>query len=124
MTDQQTETENEKDFGQALAEFEQQGGEKHEDPPMGAKVSSKILSIGEESALVDLGTKSEALIETAQLKDAEGNLTVNVGDTIDATVTATDPESGTLVLRRQAAGGTGKSGGRGSKNNPEAEAEI
>ncbi|HEX5715186.1 MAG TPA: S1 RNA-binding domain-containing protein [Thermoanaerobaculia bacterium] len=123
MTDQQTETEteNEKDFGQALAEFEQQGGEKREDPPMGAKVSGKVLSIGEESAFVDLGTKSEALIETAQLKDAEGNLTVNVGDTIDATVTATDPETGTLKLRRQVAG---KGGGRGSKNNPEAEAEI
>lgn len=126
MTDQQTETEteNEKDFGQALAEFEQQGGEKREDPPMGAKVSGKILSIGEESAFVDLGTKSEALIETAQLKDAEGNLTLNVGDTIDATVTATDPETGTLKLRRQVAGGGGKGGGRGKQNNPEAEAEI
>jgi small subunit ribosomal protein S1 len=126
MTDQQTEnqTENEKDFAQALAEFEQQGGEKREDPPMGAKVSGKILSIGEESAFVDLGTKSEALIETAQLKDAEGNLTVNVGDTIDATVTSADPETGTLVLRRQAATAGGKGGGRGSKSNPEAEAEI
>lgn len=126
MTDQQTETENEKDFAQALAEFEEQGGEKREDPPMGAKVSGKILSIGEESAFVDLGTKSEALIETAQLKDAEGNLTVNVGDTVDATVIATDPETGTLKLRRHA-GGTGgsggKGGGRGNKN-PEAEAEI
>jgi small subunit ribosomal protein S1 len=121
MTDQQTE--NEKDFAQALAEFEQQGGEKREDPPMGAKVSGKILSIGEESAFVDLGTKSEALIETAQLKDAEGNLTVNVGDTIDATVTSSNPETGTLVLRRQAAGTGGKGGGRGNKN-PEAEAEI
>lgn len=119
MTDQQTE--NEKDFAQALAEFEQQGGEKREDPPMGAKVSGKILSIGEESAFVDLGTKSEALIETAQLKDAEGSLTVNVGDTIDATVTSADPETGTLVLRRQAAA-AGK--GSRSKGNPEAEAEI
>lgn len=127
MTDQQTETEteNQKDFGQALAEFEQQGGEKREDPAIGAKVSGKILSIGEESAFVDLGTKSEALIETAQLKDAEGNLTLNVGDTVDATVTSTDPETGTLVLRRQAAGtGGGKGAGRGSKSNPEAEAEI
>src|SRR5215213_10231713 len=103
MTDQQTETEteNEKDFGQALAEFEQQGGEKREDPAMGAKVSGKILSIGEESAFVDLGTKSEALTETA-----------------------TDPETGTLKLRRQVAGGGGKGGGRGKQNNPEAEAEI
>jgi len=122
MTDQQTETENEKDFAQALAEFEEQGGEKREDPPVGAKVSGKILSIGEENAFVDLGTKSEALIETAQLKDAEGNLTVNVGDTIDATVVAADPETGTLMLRRQAAGTGG--GGKKSRGNPEAEAEI
>lgn len=120
MTDQQTEN---KDFAQVLAEFEQQGGEKREDPPAGTKVSGTIQSIGEETAFVDLGTKSEALIETAQLKDAEGNLTVNVGDTIDATVVSADPETGALMLRRQAASGPGKGGGRGSKN-PEAEAEI
>ena len=122
MTDQQTE--NEKDFAQALAEFEQQGGEKKEDPPVGAKVTGKIASIGEETAFVDLGTKSEAAIETAQLKDAEGNLTVNVGDSIDATVVSANPETGTLMLRRQAAstGGGGKSGAK--NKNPEAEAEV
>lgn len=120
MTDQQTE--NEKDFAQALAEFEEQGGEKREDPPVGAKVTGKIASIGEETAFVDLGAKSEAVIETAQLKDAEGNLTVNVGDSIDATVVSADPETGTLMLRRQAAGGGGRSGGK--NKNPEAEAEV
>jgi small subunit ribosomal protein S1 len=115
MTDQQTE--NEKDFAQALAEFEQQGGEKREDPPVGAKVTGKVLSIGEETAFVDLGTKSEAVIETAQLRDAEGNLAVNVGDSIDATVASTDPETGTLMLRRRA-------GSTGGGKNPEAAAEI
>jgi small subunit ribosomal protein S1 len=117
MADQQTENENlTQDFAQALAEFEQQGGEKREDPPVGAKVTGKILSIGEETAFVDLGTKSEAVIETAQLKDAAGNLTANVGDSIDATV-ASASESG-LQLRKRAA-----SGGGGGKN-PEAAAEI
>lgn len=117
MTDQQTEN---TDFAQALAEFEQQGGEKREDPPAGAKVTGKILSIGEETAFVDLGTKSEALIETAQLRDAEGNLTFNVGDTIDATVASTDPATGALVLRRRAA----TTGGGGGAKNPEALAEV
>ncbi len=123
MADQQIENENlapAQDFAQALAEFEQQGGDKREDPPVGAKVTGKILSIGEETAFVDLGTKSEAAIETAQLKDAEGNLTVNVGDSIDATVTAAD-ESG-LRLRKRA--GTGGSGGGGGGKNPEAAAEV
>ena len=119
MADQQIENENlAQDFAQALAEFEQQGGEKQEDPPVGAKVTGKILSIGEETAFVDLGTKSEAMIETAQLKDAEGNLTLNVGDSIDATVSAAG-ENG-LQLRRRA--GTG--GGGGGGKNPEVAAEI
>lgn len=114
MADEQTEN---TDFAQALAEFEQQGGEKREDPPVGAKVTGTILSIGEETTFVDLGTKSEAAIETAQIKDAEGNLTLNVGDKIDATVSGADAETG-LQLRRRAAGGGG--GGK----NPEAAAEI
>jgi small subunit ribosomal protein S1 len=118
MADQQIENENlAQDFAQALAEFEQQGGEKREDPPVGAKVTGKILSIGEETAFVDLGTKSEAVIETAQLKDAEGNLTANVGDSIDATVTTAD--EGGLQLRKRAA-----SGGGGGGKNPEAAAEV
>jgi small subunit ribosomal protein S1 len=118
MADQQTENENlAQDFAQALAEFDEQGGDKREDPPVGAKVTGKILSIGEETAFVDLGTKSEAVIETAQLKDAEGNLTVNVGDSIDATVTSSDPETG-LQLRKRGGGGGG--GGK----NPEATAEV
>ncbi len=121
MADQQTENESfAQDFAQALAEFEQQGGEKREDPPAGAKVTGKILSIGEETAFVDLGTKSEAVIETAQLKDAEGNLTANVGDSIDATVASADPETG-LQLRKRAASGGGSGGGG---KNPEAAAEI
>ena len=45
------------------------------------------------------------MIEGAQLKDAAGNLTVKVGDEIEATVTGNDPENGRLVLRRKAARG-------------------
>lgn len=119
MADQQLEL---KDFAQALAEYEQQGGEKREDPAVGAKVTGKILSIGEETVFVDLGTKSEAILETSQVRDAEGNVTVNVGDSIDATVASTDPATGSLMLRRRAAGGGGS--GSGGGKNPEAAAEI
>src|SRR3954469_21956297 len=101
------------DFGQILAEFEQKSapkkerekGEKESKGPQ--KVSGKILSIGEEWIFVDLGGKAEGRIAAAELKDAEGNLTVKAGDSIDATVTGTDPESGALLLQRRA-GGKGK----------------
>ncbi|HEY2292699.1 MAG TPA: S1 RNA-binding domain-containing protein [Thermoanaerobaculia bacterium] len=99
------------DFGQILAEFEQQSAPKKEKEPRESKgpqkVSGKILSIGDEWIFVDLGGKAEGRIAAAELKDAEGNLTVKEGDSIDATVTGTDPESGALLLQRRA-GGKGK----------------
>ncbi|HKI00920.1 MAG TPA: S1 RNA-binding domain-containing protein [Thermoanaerobaculia bacterium] len=95
------------DFGQILAEFEQEAPAKRNDPAVGQKVSGSILSIGEEWVFVDLGAKSEGRIAAAELKDAEGNLTVKEGDTLEATVTGTDPETGALLLKRKA-GGKGK----------------
>jgi small subunit ribosomal protein S1 len=105
MTDSETQVS--QDFGEILAEFEHKDGgeETRKAPAVGEKVKGKILSIGETAAFVDLGGKSEGMIDLAQLRDAEGNLTVNVGDTLEATVTGNDPETGSLVLRRKAARG-------------------
>jgi small subunit ribosomal protein S1 len=107
-----------KDFGQILAEFEGDAP-KSEAPAAGQKVKGKILSITEEWAFLDLGGKAEGRIAAADLKDAEGNLTVKEGDTLDATVTGTDPESGALLLRRKAGGG-----GKGKRAAAEVPAEI
>jgi small subunit ribosomal protein S1 len=95
------------DFGQILAEFEQEAPAKRDAPTVGQKVSGSILSIGEEWVFVDLGAKSEGRIAAAELKDAEGNITVKEGETLEATVTGTDPENGALLLKRKA-GGKGK----------------
>lgn len=105
MSDQDTQEKNE--FGQILAEFEQEAPASQEDPAVGQKVSGPILSISDEWVFVDLGSKSEARLAAAELKDAEGNLTVKEGDTVEATVTGTDPETGSLLLRRKT-GGKGK----------------
>src|SRR5579864_8222901 len=76
-------------------------------PSVGQKVKGKVLSITGDQVFVDLGTKSEGMIEAAQLRNAEGELTVKVGDSLDAQVTAIDPESGVIVLRKKASGGRG-----------------
>jgi small subunit ribosomal protein S1 len=73
-------------------------------PNVGQKVSGKVLSITGDQVFVDLGTKSEGMIEAAQLCNAEGQITVQVGDSLDAIVTAIDPESGVVVLRKKASG--------------------
>jgi small subunit ribosomal protein S1 len=92
------------DFGTILAEFEQDRpavAEGAQAPKVGDKVSGKVLSIGPEAAFVDLGGKAEGMIDLAQVKDAEGQVTVNVGDKLEATVTGVDTETGSLVLKKR-----------------------
>ena len=87
------------DFESLLNQFEQEhAGSGRADPKVGDKVRGKIVSIGREHILVDLGAKSEGVIETESLTDAEGNLTLNIGDPIEAVVTSKDESNGTLLL--------------------------
>ena len=76
------------DFGKILDEFEKQSGAeaRGEGPKAGDRVSGKVMSITDQAVFVDLGGKSEGQIASAELKDREGNLTVKVGDTLEATV--------------------------------------
>ena len=66
----------------------------------GQTIEGTIVAIGPEVALVDVGGKSEAVIEIAELKDDEGNLEAAVGDRIQATVVST---AGGLTLSRKLA---------------------
>jgi small subunit ribosomal protein S1 len=64
----------------------------------GQTIDGTIVRIGNEVALVDVGGKSEAVIDIAELKDDEGRLEVAVGDRIQARVVST---SGGLTLSRR-----------------------
>lgn len=98
--------ESNKDFGTILAEFEQTESEdQRKDPAVGERVKGRVLSVTDKAAFIDLGGKSEGMIDIAQLRDAAGNVTVAVGDEVEATVTGTDAETGSLVLRRKAGRG-------------------
>jgi small subunit ribosomal protein S1 len=112
----ENETQEKTDFGAILAEFEHDkpATEGAQAPKVGDKVSGKILSVGPEAAFVDLGGKAEGMIELAQVKDAEGQVTVQVGDTLEATVTGVDNDTGSLVLKK-------RGGGRGAEARSEIE---
>src|SRR5262245_22668736 len=53
---------------------------------VGQVVTGRVLHIDDETVFVDVGSKGEALIDRAELVDAQGHLTVAVGDPIEATV--------------------------------------
>src|SRR5215203_3564127 len=55
----------------------------------GQTVEGTIVRIGPEVALVDVGGKSEAVVNVSELKNAEGELDVAVGDRIQAVVMST-----------------------------------
>ncbi|HEY1307787.1 MAG TPA: S1 RNA-binding domain-containing protein [Vicinamibacterales bacterium] len=66
----------------------------------GQIIEGVVVAIGAESALVDVGGKSEAAIDIDELKDNEGDLEVKVGDRIQAMVVST---TGGLKLSRRLA---------------------
>jgi small subunit ribosomal protein S1 len=68
----------------------------------GQTVEGTIVAIGAKVAFVNVGGKGEALIDIAELKDAEGGLEVSVGDRIRAMVVSA--EGGLTLSRRLARG--------------------
>jgi small subunit ribosomal protein S1 len=66
----------------------------------GQIIEGTVVAIGAEAALVDVGGKSEATIDIDELKDADGNIEVKVGDRLQAMVVST---AGELKLSRRLA---------------------
>jgi small subunit ribosomal protein S1 len=64
----------------------------------GQTIEGTIVAIGPKVAFVNVGGKGEAEIDLAELKDADGNVEVSVGDRIQAMVVST---SGGIVLSRK-----------------------
>ena len=85
--------EHEEDFA---AMFE--ASEKARQFKRGQAVDGAVVAIGPKVALVNIGGKGEAEIDVAELKDADGDIEVNVGDRITAMVVST---SGGIVLSRK-----------------------
>uniref|UniRef100_UPI001F55F4F1 30S ribosomal protein S1 n=1 Tax=Anaeromyxobacter sp. SG64 TaxID=2925409 RepID=UPI001F55F4F1 len=69
---------------------------------VGEKVAGKIIQLGHDVAFLELGSGvAEAMIEVAELKDAEGNVTAREGDILDAVVIHAD-DRGVIVSKGHA----------------------
>ena len=64
----------------------------------GQTIEGTIVAFGPKVAFVNVGGKSEAQIDLAELKDADGDVEVSVGDRIQAMVVST---SGGIMLSRK-----------------------
>ncbi len=49
----------------------------------GQRITATIVGISGESIFLDTGAKSEGILNSSELKDSEGNLTVSVGDSVE-----------------------------------------
>jgi len=68
---------------------------------VGDLVRGRVIAIGQTSAFVGIGAKGEATIDLAEFRDAEsGELTLAVGDQIEATVVDDGSGGGSVVLKR------------------------
>jgi small subunit ribosomal protein S1 len=114
MSEQDETSGKQEDFASMLAEFERQ--QRREARPavrVGDTVRGRVMMLGQESAVVEIaGGAAEGMIELDQLRDADGNLGVKIGDEIDARVVETMGKQGSVILRRAMARG------------PEAKAEL
>jgi small subunit ribosomal protein S1 len=88
------------DFAAMFAEYEREhgGGKRQRGPRVGDTVRGRVVSVGADSAFVDLGGKAEGALDLSDARDAEGRPTVAVGDEVEARVVGA--EEGQILLRR------------------------
>ncbi len=88
------------DFASLLGEFEKShpAVPGQDQPQVGDRVSGTLVSIQGDTLFIDLGAKTEGVMEADELRNADGDLEVKVGDTIETQVSGIDQESGALLL--------------------------
>jgi len=69
----------------------------------GEVVTGKIISIDKEFVLVDIGYKSEGQIRISEFKDEEGNINVNLDDSVEVMVEWWDEEEERVILSKEKA---------------------
>ncbi len=69
----------------------------------GEVVTGRIISIDKDHVLVDIGYKSEGQIRLSEFKDEDGNLTAEMGDSVEVMVEWWDDEEERVVLSKEKA---------------------
>jgi small subunit ribosomal protein S1 len=93
------EVEEVEDFGKALADFESGAKTIKE----GQVVTGKVLKVLEKEVIVDIGYKSEGVIDIEEFRGVDRKIEVDVGDEIDVLLEKTEDSDGYVVLSKEKA---------------------
>ncbi len=74
-----------------------------QDVPMGEVVTGRVVQIGNDLVMVDVGYKTEGQIKADELRDESGNMTISVGDMIEVLIDHKDEEYNLILSRDKAA---------------------
>ena len=69
----------------------------------GEVLKGQVVQIGKEYVMLDVGGKSEGRISLQEFLDQNGNLTVQVGDQVEALLVRVDDEDGEMILSKDKA---------------------
>ncbi len=69
----------------------------------GEVLNGTVVQIGKEYVMLDVGAKSEGRIALSEFLDADGNLTVKIGDQVEALLVRWDDDDGEIVLSKDKA---------------------
>jgi small subunit ribosomal protein S1 len=87
------------DFGQALADFESGAKTIKE----GEVVNGRVLKVLEKEVIVDIGYKSEGVIDIEEFRGAGRKIEVSPGDRVDVLLEKTEDSDGYVVLSKEKA---------------------
>lgn len=85
------------DFGALLDDFEQTSAATIS---IGDVVNGKVIKVSERGVIIDIGFKSEGIVPKEEFTDAEGNITVRSGDSVDVMVKQFENMDGYVELSR------------------------
>jgi small subunit ribosomal protein S1 len=101
----------EEDFASLFAASEQgkgKGTRRGRGPryTVGDRVEGRVVSLGQQVAVVELPDGAEGTLDMVELRDPSGQVTLRVGDTVDARVAEVGEKAGSVTLRRAPMRGT------------------
>src|SRR5215467_5142613 len=69
----------------------------------GEIISGTVVQVGRDSVVIDIGGKSEGIIQLSEFGDASGQVTVKAGDKIDVFIEARENDDGLVTLSKEKA---------------------